>query len=319
MKKHYDYIWLIHPLHEEMRKKYIPFSWWFNKLRTSSKFQFEMNMSCLRPRIVDFIHDPHYKTNCLVTSSTCLPFDLLNPMIARTELNKIRKLIEKKCSNKPLIGLGGFWGSATGGGRLVKKCMPGYAITTGKTATVIRLIDFVEDSEKKVLVLGAGSIGKEVTKRLLDQGKKVLLIDQDMTKLSKIRKRKNLSTALFDKPAMYDRFNRNDIAICCVSSKEKIISASDIPEGFIIIDDSYPSSIPKYPNRIPGGVWTMPNVFSFYTLIKRSKVWGCLAEVIILSGLKRRGVDIEKKINRKNVVDYVWFNKKSAAYMSEII
>jgi len=303
-----SYVFFIHPRRSEDYYLGLPFLSIFRKFLP--KRTFISLASILPPVIVSNINNR--KANGVVMSSLILPEVLINnrknSINAAVKAIKFAKRITKKIC---IVGLGAWWPIISKRGLELKKHINDdeIIITNGHTGTLlsiykmldkISLISDINMTDLKICVIGAGKMGTNVTKvlygkvdtiSLIDIHKKNidLLIDTLKTNSKAVQTKIN-SYVINNNVSLLNIFNRHHMAICVTSNLKIIIKANDIPDYFIIIDDSRPEAVSRCicdPNKIilEGGLMKIMNSTTNYDygFGIDDNVFGCLAETYALA------------------------------------
>lgn len=283
------------------------------------------------------------KAKALVICSLVLPDVLLKERKkAIYESQRCLRLFNKICKNGAFVGLGAWWPMLTRRGMSIKDYAEslGLCITTGHCGTLVsiylmikKIIDLGEISlsDTNVAIIGVGKMGETVAYSLSDRVKKITLIDIDerclirktellrekakITKIESFLRVKNMDS-------IKDVLDLHHLAVCTTSNIEGILNPKDIPDNFIIIDDSRPEAIPRETMDdskivIEGGLMKIKDISSEYDYgfgIDENQ-FGCLVEPYLLTiDISRQLLPTIGKVNElnfKNVLDFCKVNQVS--------
>lgn len=264
----------------------------------------------LPPIVVGKVITPQ-KVNGLTIFSPFVPEKFLEDR--RTSLKEARRIISLACRISDVssfIGLGAWWPIVTRRGLAVKDYTEKRKsfITNGHCATTISIYLTVKkicnlskmpfDEVKIAIIGGGGKLGSCVTSVFHGKVKTISIIDINRMKLSKLEMEFNKKKAFTtvntflndDKLCLRDVLGNHHIGICATSNLKRVITLDDLPDNFIIIDDSRPEAISrrgKARNKVvlEGGLFKIKDsiIDHDYGFGMDENVFGCLAEAYILS------------------------------------
>ncbi len=224
-------------------------------------------------RVVDTVKA--YGLEIPVIAVPCLPKDLIKKKNAIHWLKEIKAFIERNYEGEYRIGLGLWWGTAVmRKDRNLATEVFGCQVVDGYRGTVEAIVRQVRENTPewpKIAIIGGGNVGQSVYQKAYEFAYCHIFDKYKCVEL----KAKGYFVSHNDSLDL----RAYHIAVCCTTATKEIIKLEDIPEGFKIIDDSYPHVIPDYPGRIDGGIWHDKNITSDW-LIQDRAVFGCLYELI---------------------------------------
>ncbi len=248
----------------------------------------------------------------LVVSSLTLP-ELL--MKERTESVKAAvkaiKFFKRISGQKLIVGLGAWWPIITRRGlSLIERIKDkDIIITNGHTGTVVSIylminkisqISGVPLSKLKVVIIGAGKMGLNVARVINGKVNSISFIDINQksidTTLMKLKagSKQNateISGHVNDGAVpLLEFLNGYHLGVCVTSNSNIVVKANELPDYFVVIDDSRPEAISRQwdnDNKIilEGGLMKIDNGITDYDYgfgIDQN-VFGCLAETYALS------------------------------------
>lgn len=244
------------------------------------------------------------------------------PMTARQLMENrdlaLRRILQavKKAKSKgaKYVGLGAMTASLSKGGRDVIQHVPGVFVTTGRTFTIINIVDYVLSMTKLFelskensiigIVGAAGGIGSGTATVLAHHGfKNFILIDlerklESIKNTIKIIETRHGNSCQLEISHKISEVSRCNIIIAATSAPEAVIRSEDVNPGTIIINDAQPSDISPeiVRNRkdvivIEGGALSTDKINCHLNmgLVSKNDIFSCLAETLILTYLKFPG------------------------------
>jgi len=302
-----DFIFLVHPRRSEDIFRALPF---FTVLRKFVSKQAIIKIFTYCPPVaIASIKTPE-GIDGIVVSSFYLPEMLLSKnKMALREAYRCIKFSSKLVEDDSYVGLGALWPIVTMRGIAIKK----YAkkrkvnITNGHTGTLISLALMVDSLSKlleinkenlKIIIIGAGKMGANLSRILIDKIKQLGLVDINQKRLDILENdlKKRNKTIIIDKilRSQYSNIkkilNNYHFGICVTSSARRILKIEDLPDNFIIVDDSRPEAIPRsdiLSDKIilEGGFIKIKNLKTNYDygFGIDDNAFGCLAETYVLA------------------------------------
>jgi len=226
-------------------------------------------------------------------------------------LNFIRKISNKNC----YVGLGAWWPIVTRRGLVFKKYADkNTCITNGHCGTLISIFLSIKKIAKiwnmdmtklDIVIIGSGKMGSTVAKALLGHVRKISMLDKNKAKLINTKKmlEKNGKTTVIETHHVTPGINIKDIlsahhlGVCSTSNINPILKSFEIPDHFIMLDDSRPEAIFRSSSEesgivLEGGLIKIKDIKVDYDFGfgLDENVFGCLAEAIILA------LDKEKRL-----------------------
>lgn len=303
-----DFIFLVHP--RRSQDIFIGFPGLIVFRKILPKRLFIKFICALPPKVIGYVKIPSGQ-NGLIVSTTFMPQILIGKR--RKALLEARRLIKfcSKISKKTApIGLGGWLPIVTGRGKSLALYPSKYpcTVTTGHTVTLlsifltikkISILSQIPLSNLKISIVGAGKMGEKIAEVLLDEDiSTISLVDINNEKLKRVeqklllKNRGNSNIRVFynDSTNMSTILDQHHLAVCVSSSMKSIIKESDIPNNFIIIDDSRPEAVARDTLNeekivLEGGLMKIPGLISSFDfgLGIDDNVFGCLCEAAILA------------------------------------
>lgn len=225
-------------------------------------------------------------------------------------LMKALVLVSKITLPGTVVGLGGWFPSVTRRGALLEPSAQrlGLSVTNGHSGTLISIYLTVEKISKMVglrmedlvlTLIGGGKMGSNVALAFNGQVARINLVDISSTSLRKAKafvqthaSRTRIEGFLCDpkNPNLIRSLLREShIGICATSTFRNILRVKDLPEGFVVIDDSRPEALPRDPKLgrliLEGGLLKIEgaSVDYNYGLGQDENVFGCLGECFLLA------------------------------------
>ena len=225
------------------------------------------------------------------------------------EYYRALKFVTKITDKGSFLGLGAWWPIVTRRGLVLKDVTEknGITVTNGHTGTLVSLclmsrklarLAGVGRSELNIAIIGAGKMGTNLGKVLIREVNTLGIIDVNekrLTRLSSALKRIDedatveeiLRTENTDMARVLDKYH---FAICVTSNARRIIRSDEIPENFVVIDDSRPEAISRE-NLGDGKVVLEEGLLKIkgimmgydYGFGVDENVFGCLAEAYALT------------------------------------
>lgn len=333
----FDYVFLVHARRSQDLFVSIPALSFIRKRMGKRKF---LNlMSFLPSKAVSCLESEDGIRGLVLVSSLMPEIIAGRRQKSLKEMKSMVKFAEKVSNNgKVVIGLGGWWPIVTSRGRFLEKLVNNstVSVTTGHTATILSILLMVEkiscvskiDMRKlKVLIIGAGKIGSQVAKALIENGiRQVTLMDINKMKMDKIcevlyKRNVKIEKVLIDNDFKnkFEVLDRHHMAICATSSSGRVIKPQDIPENYIIIDDSRPEAISRITKSnskiiLEGGLLKINGLINDYDygFGKDSNVFGCCCESYMLAKDKKQSIKATiGDVDLKNLNNYKIFCKKN--------
>ena len=158
--------------------------------------------------------------------------------------------------------------------------------------------------EMKVVILGVGKMGTNLSRVLYNKVRELTLIDINPAKIAKVEKEllkrggnhTKLRTFInhYENKRFKSAFSNSHISICTTTNLRRIIRTEDIPKNTIIIDDSRPEAISRDAGEgrivLEGGLMKILDSHIDYNFGFGfdNNVFGCLAETyaLALNGMK---------------------------------
>lgn len=251
------------------------------------------------------------KSNGLIVSSFFMPEDLIrDKKKTLEEARRALRFCNKISCKNAVVGLGAWWPMVTRRGLSLENYGKslGLRITNGHCGTLMSIFLMIESTAKisnlgmgdmNIAILGAGKMGSAAAYALYGRVKTLTLIDVNAVNLSKLTKelrskKKNtiVQSHLRDINAVSLKkvLDNCHIGVCTTSNAHQIISSDDLPDEFIVIDDSRPEAISRETGSrskiiLEGGLIKIHKVKLNYDygFGIDENVFGCLAESFILS------------------------------------
>ena len=332
----FDYVFLVHARRSQDFFISIPVLTFLRKRLGKRKF---LNLMSFLPSKAVSCLESEDGLRGLVLVSSLMPATIASRrQRALKEMRSMVKFAEKVSNGKVVIGLGGWWPIVTSREKSLEKLVTNknMSVTSGHTATILSILLMVEKiawvskiemKKLRVLIVGAGKIGSQVAKSLIENGiKQITLMDINKIKMDKIcrvlyKRDVEIETVLIDNDFKnkVEVLDRHHLAICATSVSGKVIKPRDVPENYIIIDDSRPeavSRITKSSSKIvlEGGLLKINGLKNDYDygFGKDSNIFGCCCESYMLA--KDRGKSIKATIgdiDLKNLNNYKCFCEKN--------
>jgi len=302
-----SFVFLVHPRQSEDLYRGLPFLSIFRKF-FSKKTIFKI-FKYFPPLVIGTVKSSN-GPNGVVVSSFYLPETLLAKN--KNALAEARRCIDfsvKILPRNAYIGLGAWWPIVTRRGLSISK----YAqkkeiyVSTGHTGTVVSLILTIRKiatigdvmiRDLRIALVGVGEIGSTLGKILAKEIFSLGLIDSSSKRLDKLEsdlkkindKMKIHKVIILPSTNMKQVLCRFDLGICATSNVREIIKSEDMPENFIIIDDSRPEAVSRKnlsKNKVvlEGGLIKnsqTENSYDYGFGIGRN-MFGCLAETYALA------------------------------------
>ncbi len=267
--------------------------------------------------------------------------------------NKLRKAKIMQCSKLAVelgaqtVGMAGLIAFFGNGGHVLSRAFPQMGFTTGHAYTIANILEIAKESSAKIglalsdatvaVVGAAGSIGSGSAKLFATMGvKRLLLIDIWTERLEEVAR----EIAQINDQVQIECFvdlremRRADLTVVATNSTRRLVEASYLKPGSIVIDDSFPKNVPESLTtdredvialeggavRLPRTVEVdrarnLPNISDvpFTRMVSCQELYGCFAETLTLAvydqktnyGLGRSdpvlAVDIMAKANRLGI------------------
>ncbi|MFH1771243.1 MAG: hypothetical protein ABH872_00300 [Candidatus Omnitrophota bacterium] len=252
------------------------------------------------------------KVNGLTIFSPLLPEQLAQSR--RETLKQARRAVSFACKiSVPFscIGLGAWWPIVTRRGLALKEFAKKRLsfVTNGHCATTLsiyfnvmkicKLCGINPENLRIAIIGGAGKVGKHLVEAFLGHVDTIGIIDVNKLKISRLMDRigkpafgntKINSYINSENLSLRDVFDKHHLAICVTSNLARAIRSQDLPDNFIIIDDSRPEAISRKvdsENKIvlEGGLFKIKDsiIDHDYGFGIDENVFGCLAEAYLLS------------------------------------
>lgn len=331
-----DFVFLVHPRRSQDFFIALPFLTILRRVIPKKIFLYII--SKFPPFVLAKIKTP-IGINGLVVSSLYMPELLFRKRRATLiETRKLTRFAARISRAGSCIGLGGWLPMVTRRGEYLEKYAKGRDsfITSGHTVTVLSIISTIDKickisglspSRLKVVILGAGKIGSKIAQILIgaDIGE-VSLVDTNTKKLLLLQEKLGKNNGFthvnfFTHPVESNKVKAilscHHIGVCAVSGLGGVFNDNDIPDNFIIIDDSRPEGVSRDVSSdskiiLEGGLMKIPGLTSDYDygMGIDDNVFGCLAEAFILS-IEKNGslrptigdVDLNNFLNVKDFCD----------------
>ena len=310
-----DFIFLVHPRQSEDIYRALPFLTILRR-QMSKKGTLKIFKYC-PPCVIGAIKTSR-GVNGLVLSSFYLPEVLLsNRKSTLKEAYRCISFAGKVLPSEAYIGLGAWWPIVTRRGRALAKRAgkKQLNITSGHTGTLISLVLSIRKiaqlagvgmEDMKIAIIGAGKMGSNLGKVLAKEVKSLALIDINSKRIGRLEKElkrineeivieKIVRTSTTD---LKQKLNKYDLAVCVASNANRILDERDIPDNFIIIDDSRPEAVSREGMTdsrliLEGGLIKISGSRGSYNygFGIDNNVFGCLAETyaLALSGMSGLG------------------------------
>jgi len=302
-----DFVFLVHPRRSEDVFRALPF---FTPLRKfiSKKTIIKIFNFC-PPVVIATIKTPA-GINGIVISSFYLPEMLLRKnKVTLKEARRCIKLSSKIVKNYSYVGLGALWPIVTMRGIGIKKYATRMkvSITNGHTGTLVSLalmidklaeLSGIKKANLKIIIIGAGKMGANLSNVLVDNAGCLGLVDINQKRLDVLetelrKKNKNIPIERIlrlENTNMKTFLNKYHFGICVTSNARRILRIEDLPDDFLVIDDSRPEAISREnlpANKIilEGGFIKIKNLTTDYDygFGIDDNVFGCLAETYVLA------------------------------------
>jgi len=309
-----SYVFFIHPRRSEDYFLGLPFLSIFRKL--IPKRAFIGLASKLPPAVISNID--HKDANGVVMSSLILPELLMkNRKQALSSAVKAIRFANKITQDKCIIGLGAWWPIISNRGIKLHNIINdnNIIITNGHMGTLLSIysmivkisnISNINMSKLKICIIGAGKMGTNVATILYGKVNTISLLDIQKKNIDLlINNLNNIDTSMStiitshtinNNTSIRDILNHYHLGVCVTSNLKVIIKNDDLPNNFIVIDDSRPEAISRKSssNRniiIEGGLMKILNSKTNYDYgfgIDQN-VFGCLAETYALA-IDKKGI-----------------------------
>ncbi len=184
----------------------------------------------------------------------------------------------------------------------------GLTLTNGHCGTLASIYLMVEKIAKvgglklrdlSLAIIGVGKMGGNVAKVFNDKVCRLLLIDIRASALEKVKEQLDLvnsftkiDTLLSDTAnpmQIKSALKECHLGVCATSTFRNLLKVRDLPDGFIIIDDSRPEAVPRDPKNeriiLEGGLLKIDGarVGYNYGFGEDDNVFGCLGEAFLLA------------------------------------
>lgn len=223
-------------------------------------------------------------------------------------LRKALLLASKISGLETVVGLGGWFPMISRRGvSLVEYAKSlGLRITNGHGGTLASIYMTVEKiakignfklEELSLAIIGVGKMGANVAKVFNNDVKRLVLVDINGNALEKLKgtlRAQNSKTQIeailsTSNISIRDVLKKCHLGICATSSVRNLVKLRDLPNGFIMLDDSRPEAIPRDPKKekivLEGGLLKIKDVKINYDygLGQDENVFGCLGEAFLLA------------------------------------
>ena len=251
----------------------------------------------------------------IVVTTTLLPLDLYhNKVETLRALKQVLNFIEKLSRKKVYVGLGGWWPSATDGGKDCRELVGPQSrlvVTNGQCATLLSLYQSIEKIAQlgevsldtlDVGIIGTGGTGGGLSELLNGSVRTIVLVDRDEARaqsLSNRLLREAIHSAITlqvvsdnDHVGMLGRLLSNcHVVICTTTNTGELLREEDLPAGCIVIDDSRPEAFPRVLDEANGRVVLEGGLVRFgcarvsydFGFGRGDDLFGCLADACILA------------------------------------
>ncbi len=308
-----DFVFLVHPRSYADIFIALPFL-------SFLKFIFRKNLAIkalhkLPPFILNKISLPNGLVGYVMGQTTCPEYML---RYHKNSLNSLKTMITfaSKISNDGVVvGLGGWWPMISKRGAAIESMAKQIQVNLtnghcGTLASIVMTIQKIAQASSTsantltVAVIGVGKMGSNVVKALKNKVKQIILIDISKKNIEAVKNEIGpcaavLSDCIFSRNnvhAFRKTIKDAHLAVCATSALRNIIKLSDLPEGFIIIDDSRPEAIPRDPKKVrlilEGGLLKLRGAIADYDYGygATDDFFGCLGEAYVLAANKLTSV-----------------------------
>ncbi|MCP4653483.1 MAG: hypothetical protein GY858_08925 [Candidatus Omnitrophica bacterium] len=306
--KRIDYVFFIHPRRSEDWYLGLPFLSILRKFLKKERMQ--KIVSKMPPVVVSSIESNRGRG--VIMSSIILPErvmgDRKNSVAHAVGAVKFsRRISEGQC----VVGLGAWWPIVTRRGEALRKAIAddNVIITNGHTGTAISMymmIDKISNisglklNEFKIAVIGAGKMGTNIARILNGKVAELAVVDINEVNLRKIydelqnsQSRGGTKIVSFLRKggeSAYSLLDKYHLAICVTSNARIVVKSDELPDYFIMIDDSRPEAISRKMDLdkklvLEGGIMKIIGAKTNYDygFGVGQNVFGCLAETYALS------------------------------------
>lgn len=308
-----DFIFLIHPRRIEDIFIAKPFLHFIS--RVVPPFIFRKITSFSPAYVVGKVETKEGLRGFIVTNGITPEYMIGNKRVTLYCVKRILNFIKKISNKNCYVGLGAWWPIVTRRGLVFKKYADeNTCITNGHCGTLISIflslkkiarIWNMDMGKLDIVIIGSGKMGSTVAKALLGRVKKISLLDKNKVKLINTKRllEKYGKSTIIETHGVTPDTNIKDIlsmhhlGVCSTSNINPILKEFEIPDHFIMLDDSRPEAIFRLSGEesgvvLEGGLIKIKGVKVDYDFGfgLDENVFGCLAEAIILA------LDREKRL-----------------------